>query len=100
MNFKIMCWSTNGYVDTGVRVRGRKRAEKQLKKISAENNSNLYCLMKVEGYENVTLNLIFAEEARQASERRAWLRAMSWSEEELSSKPYYEIGQPTGGIKI
>ena len=83
MNFKIMRWSTSGYVDTNIRVRGRKRAEKELKKISTENNSNLYCLMKVEGYENVTLNLIFAEEARQARERRAWIRSMTGGDKKL-----------------
>lgn len=86
MNFKIMRWSTNGYIDTNIRVRGRKRAEKELKKISIENNSNLYCLMKVEGYENLALNLIFAEEARMACERRAWIRAMTGGDKKLERK--------------
>ena len=39
--------------------------------------------MKVEGYENVTLNLIFAEEARQARERRAWIRSMTGGDKKL-----------------
>lgn len=59
-----MRWSTNGYIDTDIRCLGEKRAEKMVKKLSKENNSNLFCKMKVEGIEKARLNLIFAEEWR------------------------------------
>lgn len=59
-----MRWSTNGYIDTDIRCLGEKRAEKMVRKPSKENNSNLFCKMKVEGIEKARLNLIFAEEWR------------------------------------
>ena len=59
-----MRWSTNGYIDTDIRCLGEKRAEKMVRKLSKENNSNLFCKMKVEGIEKARLNLIFAEEWR------------------------------------
>ena len=62
--YKIMRWSTNGYIDTDIRCLGEKRAEKMVRKLSKENNSNLFCKMKVEGIEKARLNLIFAEEWR------------------------------------
>ena len=68
MIYKIMRWSTNGYIDTDIRCLGEKRAEKMVRKLSKENNSNLFCKMKVEGIEKVRLNLIFAEERRMRYE--------------------------------
>ena len=62
--YKIMRWSTNGYIDTDIRCLGEKRADKMVKKLSKDNNSKLFCKMKVEGIEKARLILIFAEEWR------------------------------------
>lgn len=68
MIYKIMRWSTNGYIDTDIRCLGEKRAEKMVRKLSKENNSNLFCKMRVEGIEEARLNLIFSEERRMIYE--------------------------------